>query len=425
MRLTTTTIRTLTLPDGKSDYIFFDDDLPGFGIRMRAGGGKTWVAQYSIAGRSRKMVLGSVAVLDPGRARQAAKDILAKARLGGDPANEKVVARVHAAETFGALLTSFLPFQKSKVRPTSYWANDYHLSRLCKPLHALPITSLTRRIVAAHIAKILEAKGPATTNRLHTSLSAFCTWAVKEGFLETNPVSYTNKPPENRTRSRLLTDDELIAIWHGSADMARSSIGLAGRGSRRDARSEVCEFNVILQLLVLTGLRKSEISDLAWSEIDLEANLITLPPTRTKNKRVHLVPMSKPVRALIEAQPHESGRDLLFGARSVRGFTAWSRLKDKLDSQITQTRGGPLAHWTLHDFRRKFSTDLHEKLNVPPHVVETLIGHVGHRSGVAGVYNKSSYLEESARALGRWADLVMALVSDKSAKATVVPLRAR
>lgn len=245
---------------------------------------------------------------------------------------------------------------------------------------------------------------------------------VKEGFLETNPVSYTNKPPENRTRSRLLTDDELMAIWHGSADMARPSQG--GRGTRRGVRSEVFEFAVILQLLILTGLRKSEISDLSWSEIDLAAGVIVLPAARTKNKRPHLVPMSPPVRALIEAQPREPGRDLLFGGVSVRGFTAWSRLKVKLDGQITEMRGAPLAHWTIHDFRRKVSTDLHEKLGVQPHIVETLLGHTGHQSGVAGTYNKSTYMNDCARALDRWADHITALVTGKKIGGKVVPLRA-
>ena len=87
-RLTATTIRTLVLPPGKADHVFFDSDLPGFGLRMRATGAKTWMVQYAIAGKTRRMVLGSPAVLDPGKAREAAKDLLATVRLGRDPAAE-------------------------------------------------------------------------------------------------------------------------------------------------------------------------------------------------------------------------------------------------------------------------------------------------------------------------------------------------
>ena len=89
MRLTATNIRNLTLPPGKADHVFFDDDLPGFGLRVRASGWQTWMVQYAIAGKTRRMALGSPALLDPGKARETAKDLLAQVRLGRDPAGEK------------------------------------------------------------------------------------------------------------------------------------------------------------------------------------------------------------------------------------------------------------------------------------------------------------------------------------------------
>jgi Arm DNA-binding domain len=64
MKLTITSIRSLTLPKGRMDKTYFDDDLPGFGIRVRAGGSKTWVVQYKVGARHRRMTLGSVGTLD-------------------------------------------------------------------------------------------------------------------------------------------------------------------------------------------------------------------------------------------------------------------------------------------------------------------------------------------------------------------------
>ena len=81
-----------------------------------------------------------------------------------------------------------------------------------------------------------------------------------------------------------------------------------------------------------------------------------------------------------------------------------------------------MAPWVVHDIRRAFSTALHDKFSVPPHLVEVLLGHVGHQAGVAGTYNKSAYLTECERALSRWADHIMALASGKPAKAPVVQL---
>jgi hypothetical protein len=80
--------------------------------------------------------------------------------------------------------------------------------------------------------------------------------------------------------------------------------------------------------------------------------------------------------------------------------------------------------WVLHDFRRALSTALHDRFGVPPHVVESILGHVsGHKAGVAGVYNKAAYLEERRRALERWGAHGMELMEDAPRKAKVIRLK--
>ena len=96
MKLTAATIALLVLPDGIDDKIYFDDDLRGFGLRLRRSGDRSYWVQYAIAGKTRKLRLGSFAELDIGKARSSAKDVLARVRLGGDPASEKNHARVRA-----------------------------------------------------------------------------------------------------------------------------------------------------------------------------------------------------------------------------------------------------------------------------------------------------------------------------------------
>ena len=93
MKLTAANIRALKLPPGVADKVFFDEDLPGFGLRVRASGVHSWMIQYAIAGRTRRIVLGLASALDPGKARATAKDLLAQVRLGRDPAGEKDQAR--------------------------------------------------------------------------------------------------------------------------------------------------------------------------------------------------------------------------------------------------------------------------------------------------------------------------------------------
>ena len=396
MKLTAATIKGLVLPDGIDDRIYFDEDLKGFGLRLRRSGDRSFVVQYAVGGKSRKIRLGSPAELDIGKARSSAKDVLAKVRLGGDPASEKNHARVRAAETFGALIKPFMVRQQTKLKSRSLIELRRHLEKLCKPLHPLPVTALNRRVIAARLTAIAQDNGPAAANRVRGSLGAFCNWACREGLIDTNPVSFTNKAVENGPRERLLSDAELTTIWHALADD---------------------QYGAIIKLLVLTGLRRSEIGDLCWSEIDFTSSLITLPPGRTKISRVHLVPMSPSVRVLLEAQPRREGRDRVFGR------IGWAVDKAALDRRVAEINGAPLERWVIHDLRRMVSTALHDRFAVPPHVVETLLGHVGHKGGVSGVYNRANYSTECARALDRWAEHVMAIVSGETKTAQVVQLR--
>lgn len=103
MKLTTTTIRSLALPPGMRDKTFFDSELAGFGVRIREGGSRTYVIQYKIGNKHRRMPLGSVTAIEPGRARATAKDLLAAVRLGQDPAGDKLEQRQKISATFGAL----------------------------------------------------------------------------------------------------------------------------------------------------------------------------------------------------------------------------------------------------------------------------------------------------------------------------------
>jgi integrase len=334
--------------------------------------------------------------------------------LGKDPVGEKLEARTKVDETLGALLPKYLAYKRQHVRVRTFEEIERHLSVHARQLHARAVAAIDRRAVALWLTDVAEKKGPAIANRVRASLSACFGWMIREGLIEANPVLNTNKAAEAGARERVLVDDELREIWQALGDDQYSSV---------------------VRLLMLTGARRNEIGNLRWSEVDLDKKTIALPAERTKNGWPHLIPLTAAALACLRAQPRRqqadgSQRDLVFG-HGERGWQDWSGSKADLDARILEARkkkqpkAKPIEDWTLHDFRRSLSTAMHERLNIMPHVVEAVLGHVGHRAGVPGTYNLSSYDEQKAIALARWADHVETLVTGKRPSSTVVKMRGR
>ena len=399
MRLTDKSVAALHLPAGKSEATFFDSELAGFGLRLRAGGATRWVYQYDFGPRTRRITLGSTAALSAAQARAAAADLHHRVRLGADPASDKAESRVRAAETLGALLAVYLEEQRAHLKPLSFTQKQRHLSKHCRPLHGLPIAKVDRRAVAARLTAVAKSSGPVEANRVRASLSAFFSWTIGQGYAELNPVTGTVPRPE-KSRDRVLTAAELKAIWAASAG-----------GD---------DYSAIVRLLMLTGCRADEIGSLAWNEIF--GDKLVLPGMPTKNGRDHVLPLSAPARAILAARPRMFGGEFVFGrGDNGRGFTGWSSTKMLLDARL-KAAGAKVAPWTNHDVRRSVATHMAE-IGIAPHVIEAVLNHVsGHKAGVAGIYNRATYDNEKRAALALWADHLLGIVEGKARK--VVPLRA-
>jgi hypothetical protein len=135
MRLTKSSVRALQLPRDKADAIYFDDDLPGFGVRLRASGRRTWIVQFRVGQHQRRLTIGNVAALDAADARVAARKALARIGLGHDPQADKAEARAKAATTLGSVVGTYLNYKKAVVRLTSFKETDRYLRQHWKPMH--------------------------------------------------------------------------------------------------------------------------------------------------------------------------------------------------------------------------------------------------------------------------------------------------
>lgn len=412
MKINAKTVAGIRLPAGKSDHIAWDDSIPGFGCRIRAGGSRVLIYQYRIGAKQRRLPLGPAVPEAFPAVRERVAELAARVRLGEDPAGQRAEAIQKAAETFAVITGRYLKAREKglhgekALKSRSYVEVARHLSKDCKPLHGLHFATITQATIATRLNELRESVGDTTTNRVRASLSAMYGWAARQGIVQSNPVAFTAKSEEVK-RERVLEDSEVARIWEASGNDHHGSI---------------------VKLLALTGCRRDEIGELAWSEIvtvDVPASnvdgvklpafrvkAIKLPGSRTKNRREHIVPLSKQALEIIERQPTRPGhdgkvRDLIFG-NGAGGFSGWSNCKARLDKRLQ-----PMPEWHLHDLRRTMSTVMNDRLGVAPHVVEACLNHISTaasgKASVAGVYNRAAYLRERTQALRLWGDHIAAV----------------
>lgn len=396
MRLTRQNVTRLALPPGKSEVLVFDETLAGFGVRIRAGGKRTWVVQYRAGDKQRRLTLGTVEAVAPDDARERARKVLAAVQLGADPQAEKAANRTRTALTLGKVAERYLIRAKAKLRPRSYLEVERHLMQHWASFAGTPIHSVTRRDIAECLTEISAARGPYAANRARSTLSAMFAWAMRDGQLEieVNPVANTNRMEGEKSRDRVLTDAEIAAVWHGCG---------------RD------DYGRIVRLLLLTGQRREEVGAMRWSELDSTPGKAVwrLPASRTKNNKPHDVPLSDAALAILHDAPRcgvpgtmgAEERDLIFG-QGETPFRGWSRAKEAMDERISKNTIGKtnVAPWRLHDLRRTVVTQMNE-LGIAPHVVEAVVNHFSgpSKSGVADIYNRAAYAAEKREALNLWA----------------------
>jgi integrase len=405
-----TTIAKLKLDPGKTDQIFFDVDMRGFGYRLRNMEGKvraSWIAQYRVKGRTRRLKIGDAAKLTPDQARQAAKRVLAAVTLGRDPLSEKEDDRANTSRTLRAIATEYLQMKELQVQRDEYRASSYRVTKLYltgkyfAPLHTMALTDITVADIASRLNVINRDSGTVTAGRARSALSSVFVWAMRQGYMGANPhnpVAVTENPDDAPSRDLVLSDVELAQVWREAGDD---------------------NFGRIIKLLILTGARREEIGGLCWTEIDRETGTITLPKERVKNRREHVLPITPLAAEILDAVPQVAER--VFGVRSANGFNGWDAAKKALDKRLAGKLKGKSAGWRAHDLRRSLATWLGEN-GVEPWTIESLLNHwSGSRSGIAAIYNRAKHTLQVRAALSLWDDHLRSLIEGR--KRVVLPLK--
>ena len=239
-----------------------------------------------------------------------------------------------------------------------------------------------------------EGQSESRARKVHSTLSVLFGWLKKKRRIKVNPMVALTSPSAEKARDHVLTNPEIVKLW-AACD------------------TEGFPFGPLLKLLLLTGCRREEVAGMRRSELSEDLATWTIPGNRTKNHRVHIVPLPPMTRDIVRGiDPHG---DLIFTTNGKTPVSGFSKFKKRIDAKLK------IAPWVIHDLRRTAATHMAE-IGIAPHIVEACLNHIsGAKAGVAGTYNRAQYLQEKKAALDRWANHIVSLIEGRPAK--IVSLR--
>jgi integrase len=367
MRLTDISIRNLDAPK-KGAVVFPDDLLSGFGVRVSQAGTKSFVLTHGP--RRRRETIGRVGIISLQEARAEAKLRLARYTLGKDKPK---------AITWHAAKEEYLKERRPKLRERTYRDYAYFLNRDFR-YGVTKLTELTPYDISDSLARL--AATPSSQRYAYCVVRAFMRWAHRRHYLDRNPMERMQSPQSYIARERVLTNDELARVWNAAGDDT---------------------FGKIVKLLILTGQRRGEITQLKGRMIG--ESTITLPSSLCKNKRAHTFPLARLAYTLLDLNPTHDNY-LFPGRGKATPFDGYSKCKPKLDERAQ------VFDWTLHDLRRTFASGL-AALGVSIPVIERLLNHIsGSFGGIVGVYQRYDFLPEMREAIVKWERHLQNLTSD-------------
>jgi integrase len=385
IKLTKSAIDSLPIP--KSDLVYWDIGLPGFGVKITPKGRKVFIVLYRAAGgRLRKYTIGPYGRVTLHQAKLAAQKVFTAKLEGRDPAAEKREAnRRIVADRVTDLLEAFIAQHVAQNRSAGEVSRM--LRREIIPWGTRSIHEITKRDVVDLVSAIHQRGTPIAANKVLKTIKTFLRWCVGQAVLDVSPADGVPLPAKEVTRDRVLTEDELVRVIVAARTMGEP-------------------YGAIVELLALTGQRREEVARCTWDEIDLRARVWTLPRERTKNTKHHTVHLSDQAVTVLSGT-RKLGK-FVFSQTGENPFQAFSSAKRELD-KLSGVTG-----WRLHDLRRTCVSGM-ARLGVAPHVADKILNHQsGTISGVAAVYQRHDFLAERNDALEQWAAHVVRLISAAS-----------
>jgi len=343
-------------PDGKSSQAFYRDSvISGFGLRVTSGGAKSFIVEKRVDGRVKRKTLGRYGNLTLEQARKEAQKFLGKVATGIDPIREVQEQRAQRI-TLKNAFEDYLATRKS-LKPNTL--NDYNRSmrEMFKDWQSKALKDINRDMVLNRHAEYGQ-RSPARSDNGMRILRAVFNHSLQryqdasgKPFLVANPVdvlSHQRAWYKVERRQSLIKDHQLKA-WYDATMQLNTQ-------TTRD----------YLHLVLLTGLRRTEAATLTWDQIDFKEKTLTI--TETKNSRIHRLPFSDAIEALLAQRHKEKSSPFVFPSDAERGHLSEPRTAI---ARVTKLSG---VTFTLHDLRRTFITAA-ERLDIPAYALKRLINH--------------------------------------------------
>lgn len=397
-----------------------DGLLPGLYLVVQPSGAKSYAVRYRHAGAPRKLTIGPHPAIDLTSARTLGGKALRAAAEGRDPAAEKQNAKGETKraaiqeargkrDLFENVAREFIERHAMKSTRETTWRETARILGLRSDADGtlievggdvIPawkgrkIQDITKRDVIALLDAVND-RAPIMANRVLAAVRKLFNWCLARDVISVSPCTLVEPPAPERSRERILTDDEIRRLW-------------------KAADAEGWPFGPLVKMLLLTGQRLGEVGGMRWEELDLDAKMWTLPGERVKNNNKHEVPLSDIAVEILKALPRiKTTKGFVFTTTRDAAVSGFSRAKDRLDASIAGGEGEPIEHWTFHDLRRTMASGM-ARLGIQLPVIEKILNHTsGTFRGVVGVYQRHSYADEKRKALDAWASFIMQVVADK------------
>lgn len=358
-------------------YDVFDAKLRGFGLRVQTSGTKSWFVMRRVNGKMTRKTIGRYPEITLANARIGASGILSRMARGE-------VTVKPSPLLFDEAIDDWISRDQGQNKTVQQVRNAIDLY-VRTALKGRKLNAITKNDINKIVDGIMDSGTGVQANRLLAYLRRFFNWCVERDYLKSNPTTGIPKPFKERSRDRVLSAEEIQAVYDASSQLGYP-------------------FGPLFQLLTLTGQRRDEVGEATWDEIDIESATWTIGSGRAKNGLGHVVHLSNQALELLSTLPRFDGQNFLFSTNQVRPVSGFSKAKKRLD-RLSNVDG-----WTLHDLRRSFATHATERLGFSPVVIDKVLNHQsGAVRGVAAVYQRGAHLKERKDVLTQWGEFVSGL----------------